>query len=228
MIGAEVHTMFDSFGFVVAVAVGWAAIGVTLALVMGRRGHSGFAWLVLGAVLGPLAVVLAVDATRHERRPGAEIVLAATPPTSGTGPVDVLVGYDGSQEALAAAEAVVELFGTRLGRLTAATVVPYGEATDARRRAADALRDLAGHSRGRVPGLELLRGHPSAALGAFAAGGHYDLIAVGTRGAGITKALLGSAASELARDSSVPVLLVGGRRASAGRRAALAGGRAAS
>lgn len=34
---------------------------------------------------------------------------------------------------------------------------------------------------------------------------------MGTRGKGLTNAILGSAASELARDSSIPVLLVGER-----------------
>jgi nucleotide-binding universal stress UspA family protein len=41
------------------------------------------------------------------------------------------------------------------------------------------------------------------------------VIAVGTRGKGLSKAILGSAASELARDSGIPVMLVGERPAAA-------------
>ncbi|HET7488405.1 MAG TPA: universal stress protein [Acidimicrobiales bacterium] len=206
--------MFDTAGFVVAVAVVWLAIGVVLSLVMGRRGHNAFAWLVLGALLGPLALFLAVDATRNDERVQPVVLLDAVPPTAGTGPVDVLVGYDGSPEAEAAVDAVAELFGDRLGRLTAATVVPFGDVTESRRRAEESLRRLALRPDGRVPGVELVQGHPSSALLRLAADGGYDVIAVGTRGAGFSKALVGSAASELARDATVPVLLIGGSRRS--------------
>lgn len=58
------------FGFVVAIGAVWMGIGVVLAVVMGRRGHSSFGWLVLGAVLGPLAVVLAIDAWGHSEELG--------------------------------------------------------------------------------------------------------------------------------------------------------------
>ncbi|HEV8627025.1 MAG TPA: hypothetical protein VG034_21480 [Acidimicrobiia bacterium] len=44
-----------SYGtFVLVVAVSWLAIGLTLSLVMGRRGHDAFTWLVLGTLFGPL------------------------------------------------------------------------------------------------------------------------------------------------------------------------------
>lgn len=127
--------MFDALGFVVFVVVAWSSIGVALSVAMGRCGHSRFGWFVLGSVLGPLAVVLALDA----------------------------------------------------------------------------LRRLAGRNPGRGPQLEILHGHPATALARCATEGGYQLVAVGTRGTGITKAILGSAASELARASRVPVLLVGGR-----------------
>ncbi len=47
------------------------------------------------------------------------------------------------------------------------------------------------------------------ALRQAATEGGYELIVVGTRGKGLTNHILGSAASELARDSKIPVLLVG-------------------
>lgn len=58
--------MGNSLGLVMTVAAGWATTGVVLAVVMGRRGHSSFAWLVLGVLLGPLALILADDARRHD------------------------------------------------------------------------------------------------------------------------------------------------------------------
>jgi hypothetical protein len=38
----------------------WVAIGVVSAVVMGRRGSARFSWLVLGVVLGPLVIPLAL------------------------------------------------------------------------------------------------------------------------------------------------------------------------
>jgi nucleotide-binding universal stress UspA family protein len=201
--------MSESFVLVLSVAAVWAVIGLTLSLVMGRRGHNGFGWLVLGCLLGPLAVALAIDAGRHEEQ-SQPTMLVAGAPASDAGAVDVLVGYDGSPESAAAPQAVIDLLGDRLGRMTVVSVVPYGGVHEQERTATELLLQLAARTPGRAPGLEVVHGHPSAALRDCALGGGYDLIAVGTRGAGISKAILGSAASELARESKVPVLLVGG------------------
>lgn len=202
--------MSDSPGFVVAVAAAWLVIGLVLSIVMGRRGHDGPGWLVMGVLLGPFGILLAIDAQRHDERLDPNLVVGPVPATVGAGPVDVLVGYDGSPESAAAIDAGFALFGERLGRLTVATVVPFGGVRAPELQAGAGLRRLKDHMPGRVPDLEVLHGHPSAALRQFAIEGGYDLIAVGTSGSGLAKAVLGSAASELACDSKVPVLLVGG------------------
>ena len=46
-------------------AATWIGIGVLLALLMGRHGHDPFAWWLLGTLLGPLALPLAVAAERR-------------------------------------------------------------------------------------------------------------------------------------------------------------------
>lgn len=200
--------MTNSLSFLAGVAVVWLTIGVVLAVVMGRRGYNSFGWLVLGVVLGPLSLVLAFDASRHSEhlRP----VSLTQPQTVSPGPglVDVLVGYDGSVESVAAFNAVAQLFGDRLGRLTVATVSSYGDVRSEERRAKERLQALAGRP-GHAFDLEVLHGHPSVALSRRAMEGGFDIIAVGTRGAGISKAIVGSAATELARQSKIPVLLVG-------------------
>ncbi len=203
--------MSDSFSFFAVVAAAWLVIGLVLSIMMGRRGHNSFGWLVLGAVLGPLGVVLAIDARRHDERLKPSPLAGRASATAGSGPVDVLIGYDGSPESTAAMDAAVELLGDRLGRLTVATVVPFGNAKEPERLATEELARLPGGVAGRTPDLEILHGHPATALRQGAVEGGYELIAVGTRGKGLTKAMLGSAASELARDSKIPVLLVGGR-----------------
>jgi nucleotide-binding universal stress UspA family protein len=195
---------------VLGIGITWVAIGLLLAIVMGRRGHNSFGWLVIGILLGPLAVVLALTARGQEAlrparlRPGSRSL-------GGPGTVDVLVGYDGSPESLAALDAVPELFGERLGRVTVATVVTYGDVKELERKATAGLRELGARPGAGGYELELLHGEPGAALGQFAREGGYELIAVGTRGAGVTKAILGSAASQLSRRSTVPILVVGGR-----------------
>lgn len=73
----------------------WLTIGITLAVLMGRRGHSPFEWFLIGAVLGPIALPLAWGRISSEpAAPNRETVDAV--PGSGTGPVDLLVGIDGS------------------------------------------------------------------------------------------------------------------------------------
>ena len=219
--------MFDNFvfsglGLFGLVAVVWLAIGVVLSVVMGRRGHNGFGWLVTGTLLGPFGIVLAVDAGRHGEGltplsvPRAERSTADTAPApapAGAGPVDVLFGSDGSPESAVALDAAVALLGDRVGRLTVAMVVPYGDVTAPERRAKESLRRLTD----RTPGadLEILHGNPSTALRQFAAEGGYGLIVVGSRGKGLTNAFLGSAAEELSRRSEIPVLVVGERQRAA-------------
>ena len=200
--------MSDSF-IVAAIGVCWLAIGLVLAIAMGRRGHNSFGWLVVGMIMGPLGIVLAIDARRHDEQLRPAPLAPHRPSVSRRGPVDVLVGYDGSSESAAAVKAVVKLLGRRLGRLTVATVVSYGDVPHLERIAREKLQSLAGPRSAGARQFEILHGHPSVALAQRAAEGGYNLIAVGTRGAGLSKAILGSAASELARDSKVPVLVVG-------------------
>jgi nucleotide-binding universal stress UspA family protein len=203
-------------GYVIAIAVGWVVIGLVLSIVMGRRGHDSFGWLVTGTLLGPLAIVLAIDARRRTEALDPANLRRGPPAIPSSGPIDVLVGFDGSPESRAAIDAVPTLLGDRLGRLTVATVVPYGEVREQERLATKALRSLEGEAFGFECDLELLHGQPAAALTEYATEGGYALIAVGTRGAGISKAILGSAAARLAENSKVPVLLVTAVRASVG------------
>ena len=93
---------------VLVVAVAWLSIGLTLSLVMGRRGHDAFSWLILGTLFGPLGAVFAVEA-RGEEHMRPELVAPRT--SGGSGPVDVLVGIDGSPESTSALRAAVELLG---------------------------------------------------------------------------------------------------------------------
>lgn len=196
-------------GLAVAIVVGvWLTIGLTLSLVLGRRGHDGFAWLVVGTLLGPLAVPLAFDAAQHEE-PTTPIVSTAPgiPPERG---VDLLVGADGSDEAHAALEEAVALFGERLGRVELVRVVPFDGGAAIEREASDAIGAEALRYADLRPGTQVLRGHPAEVLAARALTGGFDVLVVGTRGSG--RHPFGSTARELATSCPIPVLLLDAAR----------------
>jgi nucleotide-binding universal stress UspA family protein len=197
--------------FLVGVFALWLLIGLVSATVMGRRGYAPFTWLVLGAVLGPLVIPLAVARMRDARRlpygPNGEF--------AHRGPVDVLVGVDGSPESRAAAGVVTNLLADRVGRLTLAAVVDYdtalgGPAALARREAEDDLSSAAAGVRNLGYDAEtiVLAGRPAEVLGAHAADGGFDVLAIGSRGRGASKLVMGSVASSLSRRAPVPVLVV--------------------
>jgi nucleotide-binding universal stress UspA family protein len=187
----------------------WLTVGITLAVLMGRRGHSPFEWFLIGAVLGPIALPLAWG--RISSEPAAlnrEIVDAV--PGLGTGPIDVLVGIDGSPESETALRTAVEILGARIGRLTLAGVTefdygnPQVEADT--KRALETLRGMAASVTVAHLGITILSGKPAEALPEYALRDGYQLLVVGRRGRGASKAILGSTASQLA-SAPIPVLV---------------------
>lgn len=192
--------------FVIA-AAGWIGIGVALAAVLGRRGFDSVSWFIIGMVLGPMALPIAWNCVRRDESLSPQIVTRPPGVSDSTG-LDILVGVDGSPEAHAAINEAVTLFGDRIGRLTLVTVVPFDDAAVAEGEAKASLEAEAAALTRFAPTLELVHGHPATALAATALKGSYDVLVVGTTGAGHAH-LFGSAAKELAHHSTVPVLLTG-------------------
>jgi len=185
------------------------SIGITLAVLMGRRGHNAFEWFLIGAILGPIALPLAWARTSSE--PAAlnrEIVDAASGP--GTGPVDVLIGIDGSRESETALRTAVEILGQRIGRLTLAGVTEFDYGSSQARadteRALESLRAMAASASVSAPGIMMLSGRPADALSEHALRDGYHLLVVGRRGRGASKAILGSTAARLT-SAPIPVLV---------------------
>jgi nucleotide-binding universal stress UspA family protein len=103
------------------------------------------------------------------------------------------------------------LFGSRIGRLTLVAVVPFDATPDAVTQATENLERARKFVPAHIPvttKLEIVEGHPATALRSLAARDGYDVLTIGTRGSGMSKRLIGSTASELARATDVPVLLV--------------------
>ena len=205
--------------FLLAVACLWLFTGLGAGVVLGRRGHDPFTWGLLGAVLGPIVVPLAVVAIRNERKSDT----APAPDHSKTstdhaqsGAVDVLVGIDGSSQADAAFESVLRLLAGSLGRFAIATATPFeadSTATGRQEEAQDLVLlesygDRAARALGRAAETVLLRGKAADALQSYCQDQQFDLLVVGSRGAGLATTLLGSVTSRLASHSNVPVLIV--------------------
>jgi len=57
----------------------FVCIGLVLAIVMGRLGHSAFAWGLLGLLLGPIALLLALVEVRNERPWWTRLVASGDP-----------------------------------------------------------------------------------------------------------------------------------------------------
>lgn len=195
----------------IGLAAVWVVAGVITGLVMGRLGHDPKLWLALGILSGPTSVALVAQAlsdhdlirpTRVERG------------RAGRGPVDVLVGIDGSPESESALVAVTELIADRLGRLTLATVADYDAGfpsgdeaqREQGRESLDHARTIA-VEQGLDPELVMLFGEPATALVDHARENGFEMIAIGRRGHGLATATFGSVATHLSRTAEVPVLI---------------------
>ena len=202
----------------VALAVAWVVVGAAVGVVEARHGHWRHSWVV-SAILGPFAFGLAVG--RRGLTPPAPKVL--TTGLARRGPVDLLLGFDGSASSMEAAALAIGLFGPRVRRVTLATVLdvdtaaphtdntlypaPWPEEQAALDDLGRAVTSLEADF-GIKPGSVILAGAPADALERYAIDEGYEVLVVGCRGKGLSKLLLGSCASTLAGKAKVPVMLI--------------------
>jgi nucleotide-binding universal stress UspA family protein len=186
-------------------ASGWIGGGLFLAMLLGRRGFNSVSWLLIGAVLGPMALPIAWSCVHHDEQLRPTVV--ATKRRSHGG-VSVLVGFDGSDECRAAIGAMQRALGNRLGRVALATVVPYDDPPEDERSARSTLEAAGREFEELRADLILVRGRPAKALAEEAAIGGFELLVIGSTGRGRAH-LFGSAAKELLQHSPVPVLVAG-------------------
>lgn len=196
----------------------WVLVGAIAGFSEARRGHWSWLWL-LGAMAGPMVIPLTRQLRRDER--AARPIELHHGSTRAPGGLRVLAGIDGSAASLAAARQAVDILGFRLGELVLGAVVDYEAQIDPSgdlappqswdAEARDTL-EMARSELGRWLGFEpttvLLAGRPADALRLHAEQSGLDLVVIGCRGRGLTKRLLGSCASDMAKGSRVPVLLM--------------------
>lgn len=192
----------------VLLVLAWLATGLIASIVMMRRGHRHWYWLLLGVPLGPLAFII------FRERSEADVPRIEQVRRGLAGPgLHVLVGIDGSPESERAAVAALDLLGGAVGRLSLASVIDYdadpgaGGLTES--AAGTALAAAAGAVGRLRPDEAILVGPPVDALLAYASEEEADLVVVGPRGRGVGKRILGSVATGLVSSAHVPVLVIG-------------------
>jgi hypothetical protein len=160
----------------------WVTAGLVTAVIMSRHGHDLRSNGAVGLVFGPLYIPFAMRLRMDERAVKPVLVAEGR---SGPGPVDVLIGLQGSPAGAASALSVLHLLGNRVGRVTLARVLDFESIQDdADRAAAEAELSCASLFLGEYePSLLLLPGHPLHAPREHAAAAGFDaVIVVGDRG----------------------------------------------
>jgi len=197
----------SSTRFLLTVAATWAIIGLVVALTMRRRGHDLHEWLVLGVVLGPLVVPLAVERARfHSTGRQTE-----SPERLG-GRFDLLAGLDGSIEAVDALKTALRLFGGCVSSVTIVKVLDYDSLSspsgaELRTEANEMLASVAGQIPIDHVDTRILFGRPDRAIAEYARDAGIELVVVGARGHGASEALFGSVTSRLVGGCGTPVFV---------------------
>ena len=187
-------------------------------IVMSTHGRSGVGRMVYGSV---------TDQVLHRATVPVMVVPSIVDqPWSSDRPLSALVSLDGSELAEEALEAIQTLTTTGEAQLTLLRVVepptypgygdgyayvPFDEEADVATAAKTYLEQQVSLLRGRgwqVHG-EVTVGHPAGAIAAIAREQHADLVVMATHGhGGLSRLLLGSTATAVLRQTTVPLLLM--------------------
>ncbi len=178
-----------------------------MAVVMRRSGHDFGLWLTFGMLLGPFTAFFAHERHRLDMQEGVGRFREAHP-----GQFDALAGIDGSEESINAVQSALTLIGETLDTLTLVTALDYeasGSFTGIVSQS-DAYSRLAGVASNldfEPITKKVLYGSPAETIARFAEQGGYELIILGARGHGMSKALFGSVTAKLAGGTRVPVFV---------------------
>jgi len=196
-------------GYVLAVLTAWALIGLLIALVYRRAGHSTVVFATLGLVLGPLTILLFGDLRDDD---DVEPIVVRAGPMQVAEGMRVMVAVDENEDSTRSAAAAVRMLGPAVGELTVVSVIDF-ETARAPRPAAEPLPRRA-HLEATaelcdVPdaALMLLAGRTDRALLAHANATGTDLLVVSNRRHRLTAVLLGSTVARLARRAGIALLI---------------------
>lgn len=187
----------------------WLTVGlVTAAWFVIRAGHSHPLWYVVGALLGPLFIPIAVERGRPDTR---AVDVREGRPVPSSGSLRVLMGVDGSPDSDRALRAVARTLTGTTGNLITATVIsPDLVGADAAEEVRAVRRFLDERINSLPAGLpepatEVVVGRPADALLEIADEHEVDVLVVGRHG--LRDRFMGSVANDLTRRSRRAVLL---------------------
>ena len=189
-----------------AIRVGWAAAAAVIWAVMSRRGHDGGLWGLIGLVLGPLAVPLAVISARRATRRPPIVVGGGHGADAARSPSTLVVVDPDDPETWGAQAAAADNVA---GPVELAVVVSRDTLDrDARegtlRRARTALAAVAATMVGPTPRQVILEGRPDAAVARHARQlGITTVIAPSTRPCDRLRSALGSSVDVRAADATL-------------------------
>lgn len=193
--------------FPVLVLIIWVTLGLTAVVFLGRHGRRSSAWYVIGIVLGPILLPIALElAGRH----GTLIVASAA---DGPRPrLTALAAVDGSRESDDAIADAARVLATEHARFVLLTVLDPDVAENdhgARQAAEELLESRAALLPAAcLPAVhEVASGEPARVILERAAADAVDLVVMGRRGRGLSQMILGSVADQVVRRSPRPVLL---------------------
>lgn len=205
----------------------WLAFNLIFAaactLLASRWGRDPFGWMLVGAVLGPIGlVVLLADRLRNGERPRPTLAGSGAPvQRSGAG---VLIAVDGSEMSQEAVRYVVDRFGASLGEATVVGVLPLERAEGATSEEGMPRKDLLEEEIERYLGsaCSTLResgiacktvvrfGEPGEQIVGLARELGSSLIVMGRRGRSkAVKLLLGSVSDKVTKEAPCAVTVVG-------------------
>lgn len=180
-----------------------------------RWGRDPFGWLLLSAAMGPIAIIGLIG-TR-----GADVERQRRPSVSGAprvaGRTLIIVGSDGSAAGPRIAQHIVRGL-SQSAEVVLACVLPHeaepGGSEQARRDCEARVAHMTGatldalNSGGVAARTALVFGHPGEEIVRLADREQADMIIVGRRGAGLSRALLGSVSDHVVKHATRPVLIV--------------------
>lgn len=195
--------------FIATIAGLWLLTGIVSSIIMHRRGHRWFPWLLLGASFGPLVIPLLPIVIGADRRRLPRTIRSGS---SGQGTVDVVAGIDGSPAAEAAVRSAVRLIGDGLRSLALVQVYDH-EAKDEAPPLEDPLEaclaELGALPAGVVPELVHAFGTPAETLDAEAVA-RGALLVIGEQGRGFAPLGFGTVTRRIRACARTPYVVFGG------------------
>jgi nucleotide-binding universal stress UspA family protein len=189
---------------VIVIAV-WLLAGVVPALLMMRRGHGSWYWVLIGIGLGPFAAPVLWERMEGDESGISGIVEAPGRRSPGA---SVLVALDGSASGSQAIGFVDRILDPAATSVTLVTVLDFDADTTARDAAAGLLEEASKALARFSPRALLVTGPALEQLLELIERENPGLVVVGARGSGLTKAVLGSVSQGLLRRSGAPVVVL--------------------